>query len=97
MKRWMLCAVALALNSVACPPAPTPPGPDASDAAVLGDGAASCTKVCIHFGEIGCLESADQECEQSVCSPLVSAKTRSCWFDAPTKEAARACGQLRCP
>lgn len=74
----------------ACSPAPvSPPAPTTVDPG-------GCEKACAKLRELPCPEGKPQ-CEEACVSAVkLRPLPLDCWADAGTKEAARACGGLRC-
>lgn len=89
-------ALVFAVLLTACPPASSPPTPDADAASAPSSPAAACS----HLAAIGCIEGADTHCaavlEHVVDAGLTPINVR-CLASASTKEAARSCGGVSCP
>jgi len=115
MIRTQLGLVLLAgtLLTEACPPSPSPPRPDASDAspppadAATGPGIAdsgkppsSCTLACDNLRALACPEGLAGSCA-ATCEHAETARLTSlhpeCLAKATTKAAARACRSVTCP
>jgi hypothetical protein len=95
--RVLFAASILALAG--CPSPPNPPTPDSGDAAMLGD-ANHAGAMCSRLAELGCAEGADPSCAVVVAHVMDAGLTRvnaACIASATSKEAARACGFVRCP
>lgn len=85
--------VALLVTLTACPRSPSPPIPDASDAA-----ASNCAVACANLAALGCREGIDANCA-ATCqrSKALTDIKPDCLAAAITKESARACGSVTCP
>jgi hypothetical protein len=95
--KTFLFVAAMAL--CACPSPPNPPVPDSGDAALLGD-ANPAAAMCSNLAALGCAEGLDPSCAVVVAHTMDTGLTKvnaACIASATSKEAARACGFVRCP
>jgi hypothetical protein len=87
-------AIAPCAALVGCSPHPPPPPPTFE-----AGPPPSSAEVCLHLAKIGCPEGADDACQRKidqVAHDRLTIFPLRCWVSAPTREAARACGQLDC-
>jgi hypothetical protein len=111
MIRFAFLAVAV-LAMQGCPPSPTPPAPDASDAAPPPvadaapapipsvDASTPSTQACVNIARLGCAEGAISNCAATLDHVDATKITKidiACLAAAKTKAAVRACGSIACP
>lgn len=110
MRFAFLAAVTLAMQG--CPPSPTPPAPDASDAAlpmsdaapadaavVVQEASTASVLACANLAAVGCAEGKVSNCAATmdhVLSEHLTTVNLTCLTTKKTKAELRACGFVVC-